>query len=136
MWIGTEDMTMEQLMFFTNIEIALLGTIVFLFLVQLAYYTGIYAKPLRMAKRMNASADSPNGKDMPPVSVIVYAKNESENLKSNLPHILSQTYPNYEVIVINDGSTDESDEVLKKTRERQQTPLSHLYPRKCEVPEP
>ncbi len=104
MWIGTEDMTMEQLIFFTNIEIAVLGTIVFLFLVQLAYYAGIYAKPLRMAKRMNASADSSNGKDMPPVSVIVYAKNESENLKSNLPHILSQTYPDYEVIVINDTS--------------------------------
>ncbi|HAD02724.1 MAG TPA: glycosyl transferase, partial [Porphyromonadaceae bacterium] len=45
-------MTMEQLIFFTNIEIAILGTIVFLFLVQLAYYAGIYAKPLRMAKRM------------------------------------------------------------------------------------
>ncbi len=126
MWIGTEDMTMEQLIFFTNIEIAILGTIVFLFLVQLAYYAGIYAKPLRMAKRMNAAADSSNGKDMPPVSVIVYAKNESENLKSNLPHILSQTYPDYEVIVINDGSTDESDEVLKRL-ENDNKHLYHTY---------
>ncbi|NQY08239.1 MAG: glycosyltransferase [Flavobacteriales bacterium] len=41
-----------------------------------------------------------------PVSVIVCAKNEEENLKSALPVILSQDFPDFEVIVVDDNSTD------------------------------
>jgi len=56
--------------------------------------------------------------DKPPVSVIVCAKNEAENLRQNLPVILSQRYTNdagkplYEVIVVNDASTDHTALVL------------------------
>ena len=39
-----------------------------------------------------------------PVSVIICAKNEAENLKKNIPAILNQEYPNFEVILINDAS--------------------------------
>ncbi len=38
------------------------------------------------------------------VSVIICAKNESANLKKNLPFILKQNYPNFEVIIVDDGS--------------------------------
>ena len=48
-----------------------------------------------------------------PVSVIICAKDEEENLKNNLPAILSQNYSNYEVIVVNDRSTDSSLPILK-----------------------
>ena len=54
-----------------------------------------------------------------PVSIIICAKNEAENLKKNLPAILSQRYSNetgialYEVIVINDNSTDDTELVLQ-----------------------
>ena len=48
-----------------------------------------------------------------PVSVIIAAKNEAENLKKFLPKILSQNYSNFEVIVVNDGSTDNTREVLE-----------------------
>jgi cellulose synthase/poly-beta-1,6-N-acetylglucosamine synthase-like glycosyltransferase len=47
-----------------------------------------------------------------PVSVIICAKNEAENLKLFLPQILNQKYPSYEVIVVNDSSEDDSDLVL------------------------
>jgi len=97
---------MEQLLFFSDLEIGLIGILVLLFLVQIGYYAGIYAKPLRTAKRLRLLVDDQQKKNLPPVSVIVYAKNESENLKRNLPSLLSQNYPDYEVIVINDGSTD------------------------------
>ena len=40
------------------------------------------------------------------VSVIICAKNESENLKKNLPFILQQNYPDFEVIVVDDGSDE------------------------------
>jgi len=46
------------------------------------------------------------------VSVIICARNEAENLEKNLPKFLSQDYPDYEVIVVNDCSTDHTEEVL------------------------
>ncbi|MVN89776.1 glycosyltransferase [Mucilaginibacter aquatilis] len=48
-----------------------------------------------------------------PVSVIISARNEAENLKLYLPAILSQDYPNYEVVVINDCSVDDTRWVLE-----------------------
>lgn len=43
-----------------------------------------------------------------PVSVVICAKNEKHNLQKNLELILNQNYPNFEVIVVNDNSTDDS----------------------------
>ncbi len=48
------------------------------------------------------------------VSVIICAKNEAENLKKHLPFILNQDYPHFEVIVVNDYSTDETEAVLSQ----------------------
>lgn len=50
----------------------------------------------------------------PPVSVIICAKNESGNLKSFLPSILSQAYSNFEVVLINDASYDNTLEVMQE----------------------
>ncbi|TJZ60687.1 glycosyltransferase [Sphingobacterium olei] len=47
------------------------------------------------------------------VSVIICARNEQENLKNFLPTILQQDYPNFEVIVVNDYSDDETKWVLQ-----------------------
>jgi len=48
-----------------------------------------------------------------PLSVIISARNEANNLRQYLPAILQQNYPDYEVIVVNDCSYDESDMVLQ-----------------------
>lgn len=48
-----------------------------------------------------------------PVSVIVCAKNERDNLLNFLPLILNQNYPHFEVIVVNDASVDDTPDVLK-----------------------
>lgn len=48
-----------------------------------------------------------------PVSVIISARNEAKNLQENLPFILEQNYPDFEVVVINDCSYDRSDEILE-----------------------
>ncbi len=50
--------------------------------------------------------------NLPPVSVVIAARNEYDNLMQFLPIILTQDYPDYEVIVVNDGSWDESEELL------------------------
>lgn len=49
-----------------------------------------------------------SSKQVLPVSLIVCARNELENLQKNLPKWLSQEYPHLEVIVVNDRSWDDS----------------------------
>lgn len=61
--------------------------------------------------------------ELPPVSVIIAARNESENLHKFLPFILEQDYPEFEVIVVNHQSIDDSQYVLNAL-ERQYPKLS------------
>ncbi len=49
-----------------------------------------------------------------PVSVIVCARNELRNLKENLNLVLTQNYPQYQVVVVNDCSWDESGKYLEE----------------------
>lgn len=111
----------KELLVFNNIELSLAGITVGLFIIQLLYYLVTYARPLRKAKKTTTYRTS-----RPPVSVIVYAKNESENLRQHLPSLLCQEYPEYEIIVVNDGSTDESDQVLNLF-ENEYKHLYHTY---------
>lgn len=48
----------------------------------------------------------------PGVSIIIAARNEADNIFKNLPFILDQDYPNFEVIVVNHQSMDESKYIL------------------------
>ncbi len=52
------------------------------------------------------------GQDWPFISIIVPARNEERNLPRLLPTLLSQRYPNYEVIVVDDQSTDATPYIL------------------------
>lgn len=52
--------------------------------------------------------------ELPPVSVIITTHNQAYQLEQNLPVILEQDYPNFEVIVVNDCSEDNTDDVLKE----------------------
>lgn len=46
------------------------------------------------------------------ISLIIAARNESENIFKNLPFILEQDYPEFEVIIVNHQSTDDSKFIL------------------------
>jgi len=70
-------------------------------LIQLVYYWAIFSR-LSFYKRKNTS------ENYPPVSVIVCGRNEYENFETNLPLIFNQDYPEFEVVVVNDGSDDDS----------------------------
>lgn len=56
----------------------------------------------------------------PSLSVIVAACNEEESIKRAISQLLVQDYPNFEIIVINDRSTDHTGEILNE--------LKHEYP--------
>jgi len=48
-----------------------------------------------------------------PISVIVCAKNEEENVKNFVPLLAEQNYPDYEIVLIDDASSDETLEVFE-----------------------
>lgn len=54
----------------------------------------------------------------PKVSIIVPVYNSEKYLKKCIQSIVSQTYDNYEIIVVNDGSTDNSLKILKSFSEK------------------
>ncbi len=83
--------------------------------VQIFYYLWFYGAVgfSRPPKKKNMDV---------PVSVIICARNEEDNLREFLPLILTQDYPSYEVIVVNDASTDNTASLLKSFADR----YSHL----------
>jgi glycosyltransferase involved in cell wall biosynthesis len=54
----------------------------------------------------------------PLVSVIIPNYNYAQYLPQALDSVVAQTYPNVEIIVVDDGSTDESHAILRKYRDR------------------
>lgn len=50
---------------------------------------------------------------LPPLSVIIAARNEADNIYENLPFILDQDYSEFEVIVVVNQSVDESKHILQ-----------------------
>ena len=70
-------------------------------IIQLVYYLGVFSK-FCFAKP--AVKNSKN----PPISVIVCAKNEQENIKKYIPILAQQEYPDFELVLIDDASSDET----------------------------
>jgi cellulose synthase/poly-beta-1,6-N-acetylglucosamine synthase-like glycosyltransferase len=76
-------------------------------LVQLYYHFYFF---LRLARYKRTR----NYENLPPVSVIICARNEDDNLTQNLPLIFAQDYPDFEVVVVNDCSYDLTGDVLEE----------------------
>lgn len=87
-------------------HVALFAVLLLCFIIQVYYLIGKYYR-LAIYKNENSTEDK-----IIPVSVIISARNEAKNLIEFLPLILTQDYPNYEVVLINDCSFDGSDIVL------------------------
>lgn len=60
-----------------------------------------------------------------PLTMLVPAFNESSNILASVNSLLNLQYPEYEIIVINDGSTDQTLEILKQ--EFHLVPSSRIY---------
>lgn len=107
---------------FNETEEALLIATGVLFIIQQVYYWVLY-------NRINSHNQSIEqnklsfATELSPVSVIIYAHDEVDNLRNNLVSILEQDYPQFEVIVVNDGNADDTDDYLTTLRER----YPHLY---------
>jgi len=90
----------------------ILGILVTTLLIQLFYYLFFYA---RVAVKRQPKHSHPHQE---PVSIVICARDEEENLRNNLPIILEQEYPNYEVVVVNDCSEDGTADLLSAFQTR------------------
>lgn len=63
-------------------------------------------------QRVSGELPPPHPLKKPPVSILLPARNEELNIRACVESLLSQDYPNVEVIVIDDDSTDATPRVL------------------------
>ena len=54
----------------------------------------------------------------PLISIVIPAYNQAEYLKEALDSLIAQTYTNWEAVVVNDGSTDNTQEVMESYAEK------------------
>lgn len=99
---------------FTSLSALATGVCGVFFLIQLFYILGIYSRLHRHFSRKPYTEPA----DLPPISVIIVTKDSGEILNENLPAILEQDYPLFEVIVINDKSAGEDEFILKRLSDR------------------
>lgn len=75
--------------------------------IQLFYYVVVFGK-FSFAKPQKSTPKRI------PISVIVCAKNEEENVKKFIPLLASQDYPDYEIILIDDASSDNTLDIFEE----------------------
>lgn len=98
MWIQPE-LTLEFFLLCAFVIVVILQVCLYLF----TYGTFAFHQPSSDSSQIN----------LKPLSVIICAKNEEKHLIKNLPLILKQDYPEYEVIVVDDYSQDDSKIILE-----------------------
>ena len=97
------------------VDYILLGSLLLLFVLQMYFYIRYLAAPARKMRRdKNSQLSTVNSQLSEGVSVILAAHNESYNLSQYLQALLSQDYPLYEVIVVDDGSEDSTRDVVER----------------------
>jgi len=80
--------------------------------IQLFIWLYYFRRLAVFSKKENPLPSSPPAEI--PVSIVICARNEAENLKKNLPLILNQNYRSFEVVVVDDKSEDETRNILSQ----------------------
>jgi len=81
------------------------------FFLQLGYYWGFFWQLGRYRQKEKSTRKEG-------VSVVICARNEYHHLKDTLPLILEQDYPEYEVLVVNHASDDDTHYLLNRLEEQ------------------
>lgn len=81
-------------------------------LYQIYFYSRYLTVILRL-KKAERKGKVTYASSYPPVSVVICARDETDLLAKMLPLVLQQDYPQFEVIVVNNGASEETDNLLR-----------------------
>lgn len=118
--------------FFSHLDYCLLGALALVMLYQCYFYLRYMTGVARWQRKHSAQPPVADV-DLPKVSVIVCARNEQTNLSDYLHTLLAQDYPCYEVIVVNDGSEDNTQQVLEQYAQQYNNLYVTFVPREARV---
>ena len=83
--------------------------------IQLLYHWGVFSKVAFYKRNARPKLDE----ELEPVSVVLCARDAYEYLVELIPALLKQDYPDFEIVVVNDCSDDETEEYLKDLERRE-----------------
>ncbi|MDP4192883.1 MAG: glycosyltransferase [Bacteroidota bacterium] len=86
---------------------SIVALVIFLFVLLFRYFSILLMAYLNVTKYTVAEKSD----YYPFVSIIVPVYNEGKVLRGSIKSLLELNYPNYEIIIVNDGSTDDTKEV-------------------------
>jgi glycosyltransferase involved in cell wall biosynthesis len=101
---------MQIQFFYNHISFIVLAIFLITLLIQLAYHWGLFSKVAFYKRKKRPKLDE----ELEPVSVVICARNAYEHLTELIPALLNQDYPDFEIVVVNDCSDDETEEYLKE----------------------
>jgi len=99
--------------------IAIIFAIALVWIVQLWFYLYRYRGIIIRNNRLKANQTNESVNQIP-VSVVICSRDNAENLEKNLPLILEQNYRDFQVVVVDDASEDNTQDVLVR--------LEQIYP--------
>ena len=106
--------------FISLLPMILLYIFIAIVVVQLFYYLGVFSS-------FSFSKQNENNPKRIPISVIVYARNQAEEVKRLLPNLINQNYHDYELVLLDNASSDDTLYIFKE--------YAQLFPniRLCQV---
>lgn len=96
-----------------NVVAGVCAVVAVLLLLLLLYVDKAYYWQVVRASRAVGKDSDIAESSLPPVSLIVYACDNAASLRQNLPELFAQDYPDFEVVVVDDASTDETRDLLR-----------------------
>lgn len=89
----------------SGVFLSIISFYILCFVIQIIYYLLVFRKLISYKHTIESIPKLP-------VSVVICARDEAWKLKTFLPSILNQDYPDFEVIVVNDCSEDNTEYLL------------------------
>lgn len=89
-----------------NVSLCILSVFGIITFFELLYYYGILSKFSFLNKKRTVATEKF------PVSIIIVAKDAANALLKSMPKLLAQQYPKFEIVIVNDHSADETEQLI------------------------
>ena len=101
--------------FYNRVSFIILLVFGITLIIQLLYHWGFFSKVAFYKNKRQPKTDG----ELEPVSIVLCARDAYEYLVELVPVLLGQDYPDFEVVIVNDCSDDETEEYLKDLERRE-----------------